>query len=401
MRKTTSPRGQSLVLVALLMAGLVAVAALLIDGGNIYLNRRQAQTAADAAAMAGAHEMCVQKGDLAAITSVANQYATVENQASSLDSVKIEDGAVVVSVTKSTRSYFAPIFGQDSNIARARASAGCFPPATFTRVLPIAWTCRQPVGGSSSTCSIHSIPWPIFQTLLGIVDFNNTVLTEGDEIHYTTYTDNPPGEGKLVYLVMDSDKFDPSVDCQELNPAGQINCDFNDDGILDVEGGANRGWLLLDGGTGAHDLSEVMLNGYPDPITIPHWFAGKNGVSNSVFINAHQIRFMISLLPVFNAVCTDTTSTDLPSECSTEYKAGDLITGSSGNGTYYRVAAFAPFVVTCVSKGASEKCPGKKLSNIDKNTSTIEGYFVSGYVAGTDISPSGFDLGVYIISLTQ
>ena len=92
MIKNRREGGQSLVIIAIAFLGLVAVAALMIDGGSLYLNRRTAQTAADAAAMAGAHEKCVNKGDP---TTVATQYAT-ENHAT-VESVTIDaDGAVVV-----------------------------------------------------------------------------------------------------------------------------------------------------------------------------------------------------------------------------------------------------------------------------------------------------------------
>jgi len=31
----------------------------------------------------------------------------------------------------------------------------------------------------------------------------------------------------------------------------------------------------------------------------------------------------------------------------------------------------------------------------------MEGYFLSGYYVGGEIDPNGFDLGVYVISLTK
>jgi hypothetical protein len=406
MKKNRNERGQSLVIIAIAFLALVAMVALIIDGGSLYLNRRNAQTAADAAALAGAHELCVNKGSDSAIQDIVDQYAITENGATAVENVDIDrtNKAVVVQTMLETSSFFAGILGYESNTVRAEASAGCFVPATGKNLLPIAWNCRPPVGGTTDDCEIASIPWTVFKTLLtffnfGPGQFESMLLTEGDGVNYQTYNDTIGG--KMAYLVMDSDSFDPATNCMELNAAGTINCDFDDDGVLEVEGGANRGWLLLDGGTGANDLVNVMLNGYPAPITLPHWFPGKSGVSNNVFINAHQIKFKPSLVPVFNAVCPDTNDSDIPTVCSTDYETGDLISGSSGLKTYYRVASFAPFVVTCVSKGTSEKCPAKSFANIKGNVSTIEGYFVSGYIAGTDIDPNGFDLGVYIISLTK
>ncbi|MEA2007723.1 MAG: pilus assembly protein TadG-related protein [Chloroflexota bacterium] len=55
MKQYSSEHGQSIVLIALALVGLMAFAALAIDGGMVYSDRRQAQNAADAAALAGAY----------------------------------------------------------------------------------------------------------------------------------------------------------------------------------------------------------------------------------------------------------------------------------------------------------------------------------------------------------
>ena len=52
-------KGQILVLFAVGLVVMIAVAALLVDGGQIYMNRRTAQASADAAALAGAQELCM------------------------------------------------------------------------------------------------------------------------------------------------------------------------------------------------------------------------------------------------------------------------------------------------------------------------------------------------------
>ncbi|NIW44219.1 MAG: hypothetical protein GWN30_05450 [Gammaproteobacteria bacterium] len=207
---------------------------------------------------------------------------------------------------------------------------------------------------------------------------------------------------------MDDDSFDPELDCEELNTdtdttpgVGLINCDFDDDGFIDVEGGAERGWLQLSEGGGASDLWDVMLNGYDGVLYMPQWFVANTGTINSTFINAHDIKFRKNLIPVYNAICEDTTEETLTADCWEDYVPDDLIQVSTGNQTYHRVPGIAVFVISCVSKGVPEPCPGKELSGVAGNTSTIEGYFLSGYVAGTKISNSGFDLGVYVLSLIE
>jgi Flp pilus assembly protein TadG len=52
-RLIRSEQGQSIVLIAVVMVGLLALAGLAIDGGNLFLQRRRVQNAADAGAMAG------------------------------------------------------------------------------------------------------------------------------------------------------------------------------------------------------------------------------------------------------------------------------------------------------------------------------------------------------------
>jgi len=47
-------RGQALILIVLAIVGMIGLVALAIDGGNVFSNRRSAQNAADAAALAGA-----------------------------------------------------------------------------------------------------------------------------------------------------------------------------------------------------------------------------------------------------------------------------------------------------------------------------------------------------------
>lgn len=48
-----SEKGQSIVIIAIVMVGMLALAGLAIDGGNLFLQRRRVQNASDAGAMAG------------------------------------------------------------------------------------------------------------------------------------------------------------------------------------------------------------------------------------------------------------------------------------------------------------------------------------------------------------
>jgi hypothetical protein len=323
-----------------------------------------------------------------------------------MESAEIDaDDQVVVTTRVDSPSFFASLIGYDEDSARAVASAGCFPPASTTNLLPIAWACQPPVGGSVDECTIHGIPWDIFDGELlprfgsQMGEDGSMILNEGDGSTYQSYV-NPPGNN-IPYLVMSDSTFD-TAQCLPPEGSGTLICDFNGDGILDLTGGGDRGWLALED-PGASSLTDLILYGLSDPISVPQWFTNQPGAASSVFIAAKGvIEGNVSLVPVFNAFCLSATPDTVPEVC-TEYVPGDLVSTAvdTGNSPYFRVPGFVPFVVTCVSSRPNEDCPVKSYAGLDPNVSTFEGYFVDGYVAGGELDPGGFDLGVYIISLTR
>jgi hypothetical protein len=77
--KQAGEQGQAIVILALMMIGLLAFAALAIDGGNAYVERRRAQNGADAGALAGARQIWIQQvaenGSETDLLTVINQAA--------------------------------------------------------------------------------------------------------------------------------------------------------------------------------------------------------------------------------------------------------------------------------------------------------------------------------------
>src|SRR5512139_563361 len=57
-------QGQAIVIMAFAMIALLAFAALAIDGGNAYVERRRAQNGADAGALAGARQVWINRVNL-------------------------------------------------------------------------------------------------------------------------------------------------------------------------------------------------------------------------------------------------------------------------------------------------------------------------------------------------
>ncbi|MFQ5922391.1 MAG: pilus assembly protein TadG-related protein, partial [Anaerolineales bacterium] len=137
--RRTSEAGQSMVLFGLLLVVLIGMLALVMDGGYAFLQRRGAQTAADAGALAGARELC-RSGDTSLATQVALDYAITRNRALEAD-VSIIDGEVEVTTRIPFPTFFGRVLGRTSMTSSAIAAAKCFPPGSATGILPIAWNC--------------------------------------------------------------------------------------------------------------------------------------------------------------------------------------------------------------------------------------------------------------------
>ena len=138
MRVLFDKKGQTLVLIALLMVALAAMAALVLDGGHGYMERRRMQNAADAGALAGARELAM--GALEADAEItATTYAVTHNGADDPIGFEVRaDGhEVVVTTTKTFSTWFAGVIGQPEMTVRARAVAR-YDPAVGGAFAPIA-----------------------------------------------------------------------------------------------------------------------------------------------------------------------------------------------------------------------------------------------------------------------
>jgi hypothetical protein len=368
-RSKSPEKGQSLLLVALLMLVFLGLLAIAIDGGNAYAMRRAAQTAADAGALAGAREICIDPpGDP---YGRAWEYSVGRNHATHAD-VTVDNGEVTVVAQITFRTFFAAILGRPQVTASAVATAGCFSPSGGTGVLPIAWSCRYPVGGVSS-------------------DSEDCTVIYGDD---------------QLYIIMDSVSSSEDFSCQDPVthlPAGALDCDYNDDGINDLLAGGDRSWLdLSGGGGGASDMSDWILNGFPDEIHIHTWLGGQTGVANSVFQTVHSRIGDDVVIPVFDKYCDQPGS--LPqTSCPALYDPEDITVPSGGTSTlYYHIISFSVFHITCVDAPPYGPCPAHKAAGIKGNVKTIEGYFVQGPVPGLTGRPGdGVDAGAYSLYLTR
>ena len=381
-------KGQSLVLLVILLLGMLAILALVLDGGNLFGKRRATQNAADAGALAGARTLCITKDETQAIYQ-ANQYAA-SNVPNVVNQIEIGERQVTITSTLTFKTFFAHLIGYPELTAQASATAGCFPPTTGEGVLPIAWACRPPIEGGGSISE----------------DCQEQAITD-DQLD--DYINNPPPAGTIypeLYIVMDSqaEPDDLAAICQSVG--GWLDCDLDNDGDDDLIANGDRSWLDLDGGGGgASELREWIDHGFPGDICEHTWLGGQSGVENSVFQTAGDHVGEIVAIPVFNLICDDYPDP----ACAADVHSEDTLVTSAGGNYYYHIIGFAAFYISCVDAPGvpGPGCPGHQVAVdqgvIANNAKTIEGYFVIGILPelGGGDDDSGFDLGVYTLRLIK
>ena len=399
-RKFTKEMGQSLVIFAVAIVAIVAMLALVLDGGFAFVNRRTAQNAADSGALAGARVYCVTE-DISAAQFAAQDYAVNKNGASSITfSVDEANRTVTVKTQVPFNTFFASSIGTSNAIAEAEASAACVKPGLGEGVLPIAWSCHKPIGGSDSDdCEIQTITW--------------------DE--YLNYVDNPPALGTLppeLYVIME-DKKTSTDHCAPPWGEGTIDCDQDDDGDPEFLPDGGRSWLNLDGGGGgAAELANWIKNGYDFDLFIHTWVPDQEGTDANLFKVAATRYGDPLALPVIDDLCDKEPAAFCPSKVhpNGSSTAIDTIKTGAGYKGYYHIDGFAAFVIYCVAPQKSwlpsyynKECPGHyygsqvaKPALLDKNAKVIEGFFIRGFIPGlSGGGGGGVYTDTYVLLLTK
>lgn len=440
-RRSCSESGQSLVLVALGFLAFVAILALVLDGGNAYAAKRQAQNAADAGALAGAQYLCQHRNEIGvegAAAQKAKDYAGYNGADNYADVVIDLSGArvdVTATVTKPT--FFAGVIGFENVSPKADAAAECRPPGVGT--LPVAWSCRENVVGEvkctedTGPCRTEADPTGLKCTYI-LMD-SVKVRQKGKPC-----TDEDP----LCYIQNDltcSEQLGtppnchPDIDPSDPADANLIDCDIDNDCVDELAAGGSRSWLDLNGtpAGGAGELKDWISGAEPvDPIEVHTWLGGESGVATSIFKTVEDYDLGKNvILPVFNKSCNGLPSVVEP-ESLENCNAGeidnmDLITGSTFN---YHINSFSAFHISCVQLGktraaaepgyfihpgdkscygheaavANQYCDpitGQCVGSIDDNDKTIEGYFVRLNLGGFGGPGDWYDTGTFTVVLVH
>jgi len=381
-------KAQVLPTIVVVLLVLITFSVLVVDGGSIMLNRRSAQAAADAGALAGARAICT---GASSPIQVANDY-TLMNGASSAVATIIGTNQIEVVADVENLSFFAKIIGEDNLMANAEAVAGCYHPSVARRVLPVAFYYESPpVNAEDAVCdedgTCNLVNW----------DFDELM----NALSSTSANDLPLDN---IYVVSEKTKV-----C-EKSITGVIVCSE----MAGNASGGNRSWIDL----GDSNLKKIIKTGISNPIHTPAWLNAQPGVSADVYNGATytdldpiegytNLEARMFFVPVFDEYCEKDPQNLCSSDANDRFEYLVSINQAS-----YRLIGFGPFVVTCVTK--NEKCefgtcipnenicPGYKATNPSKKGDAIEGYFVNHvpydeWVWGTE----GVDVGIYLVSLSN
>lgn len=148
-------KGQAMVLTVLFLAGLLGMAALVLDVGSWFREKRQLQATADAAALAGAQ---VLPGSPANATSLALQYATTNGRPLTTNDVAItsdfsSNDTITVQEHSIAPGFFTKLFGITFVKVGASAAARAALPTQAMYVAPMVVSKQHPLlAGSGCPC---------------------------------------------------------------------------------------------------------------------------------------------------------------------------------------------------------------------------------------------------------
>jgi Flp pilus assembly protein TadG len=147
-------KGQATVLTLVFLVILLGMAALVLDVGAWFREKRAAQSTADAAALAGAQALPYDTGNA---TALAAQYANKNGGGLAGNDITISNGVgandtITVHVRTSADGVFTKLFGVDQVNVGARATARANLMSQAKYVAPIGVNLKHPKLKGTSTC---------------------------------------------------------------------------------------------------------------------------------------------------------------------------------------------------------------------------------------------------------
>jgi uncharacterized repeat protein (TIGR01451 family) len=400
-------KGSVIIIVAVALTAFMAVAALAIDVGLLYQERRQLQTAVDSAALAAAQEMA-EGGAVERAQTLAQEYV-IKNSQVTPDSISVSfPGPNLVKVDAQTtrKLFFAKAIGRQESSLKATATA-TYGMATAVRNLVPILVPLQFVSAHIGEVNMGSFE---FGSSRPLEVFRKDGIQTGNEILYTitfvntdssatgvTITDSVPNNTTYVsgsadrggnydgatsirwcidsvaagdYVTVSFKVTVISGSASEIKNTAQAVTDAGRKYNTSTTGAAQKGFFWLSdfdaGSGGTPDYAYWIENGYPKEVGVGH-LANGEGVKAAL-----------------RAALENRLSSD-PSVVLPVYD----YTERGGSPGMYHVVGFAEFILTSFDLTGSPK--------------TITGYFTDGTVvagAGGGTPPEA-DFGIRAVWLVD
>ncbi|NOX64139.1 MAG: hypothetical protein GXP42_19715 [Chloroflexi bacterium] len=135
-------RGATLIYLAIMLLGLIGMIGLALDGGYAYFQYRRMQTAADAAALAGARHLSAGESE-PQIDAAINQLAQVNGAETVTWQYTADAAGVRVTAQIHSPTWFAPLFGLNNIPVSAVGEASFAPAVASSNLLPMTTTCAD------------------------------------------------------------------------------------------------------------------------------------------------------------------------------------------------------------------------------------------------------------------
>jgi Flp pilus assembly protein TadG len=179
-------RGATLVYVALVLPVLIGLAGLAMDGSNLFVQQRNMQAAADAAAMAGARAVGLGQTGVQVGVEI-NLIAAANGAGQSAWSALAGGGGVEVQTTRTFSTYFAGALGHSTLTVTATAAASYFVVGAIDNLMPMTIMCDDMSDDSD----------PGF-TYGHIYTFWNNDMTQPGNFGWVDWNGPPVGNGELA-----------------------------------------------------------------------------------------------------------------------------------------------------------------------------------------------------------
>ncbi len=382
-------KGSVIIIVASALAAFMAVAALAIDVGLLYQERRQLQTAVDSSSLAAAQELA-EGGLYERADEIARGYV-IENSQVTPDSIVVDfpsNNSVKVVATTTRKLFFAKVLGRGESSLKATATAAYGTATAVRNLVPIIVPLQfvYPHIGTPGTFELgNDRPLEAFRKSAAQIGneilYTITFVNTGTSPTGVTITDSiPPATAYVDGSALEDGSYDGSANSitwrlDSVGAGDYVSVSFKvsiSDGPASgirntaeattdsgrkyhssTTGAAQKGFFWLSdfdtGSGGTPDYASWIEGGYPKEVGVGH-VANGEGVKAALKA-ALESRMPDELNPERNHVVIPVY----------DYTEGG---GSPGK---YHIAGFVEFVITGFDLTGSPK--------------TITGYFTDGTVA--------------------